>query len=164
MITTKDVSPPTDLGNGLDGTIIMGLCCQHQDHMLEEISVQVIKILTTPNKIDLSSEDTTRKTTILDTMSTDRDHNISRPKINLGTGELTITIHDHLQWHDKIHLSQISRDKPDQIRLIPQCLTGLEIEIRAIIYPSTRNSQLSTMVTSQTCFDSLQQTMKLMNC
>ena len=27
-ITTKDVDPPTDLGNGLDGTMIMGLWCQ----------------------------------------------------------------------------------------------------------------------------------------
>ena len=40
----------------------------------------------------------------------------------------TITIHDRLQSHDKIPLSQISVGNLDQNRLTLQCLTGLEIE------------------------------------
>ena len=97
-------------------------------------------------------------------MTTERDHNISRTKINLGIGEVTITIHGCLQRHDKIHPLRIFADNSDQVRLTLQCLPGLEIETRATIYPTTRNSQLPTMVTSQTWFDSLQRTMKLMNC
>ena len=41
-------------------------------------------------------------------------------------------------------------DNPDQVHLTLQCLTGLETETRATIYPTTRNSQLPTTVTSQT--------------
>ena len=83
-------------------------------------------------------------------MTTERDHNISRTKINPGIGEVTITIPDRLQRHDKIHPSRISVNNPDQIRLILQCLTSLEIETRATIYPTTGKSQLPTTETSQT--------------
>ena len=96
-------------------------------------------------------------------MTTERDHNVSGIKIKMGIGEVTITIHDHLQRHYKIHPSRIFGDNLDQILLTLQYLTGLEIENRATIYPTTRNSQLSTTETSQTWFDSLQRTMKLMN-
>ena len=50
----------------------MGLWCQPHDHLQEEISVQVIKILTTFDKIDLPSEETTRITIMIDTMTTAR--------------------------------------------------------------------------------------------
>ena len=59
--------------------------------------------------------------------------------------------------------SQISADNPDQNRLTLQCSTDLEVETRATIYLTTRNSQPPTTVTSRTWFDSLQLTMKLMN-
>ena len=98
---------------------------------------------------------------MIDTKTTERDHNISQTKINLGIREVTITISDRLQRHDKIPRSQISADNPDQIRLTLQCLTDLEIETRATIYLTTRNSQPPTTVTNQTWFDSLQLTMKL---
>ena len=61
-----------------------------------------------------------------------------------------MTIHDQLQRRDKNHPSRFSTINPDQIRLTFQCLTGLEIEIRATIYPTTRKSQLPTTVTNQT--------------
>ena len=110
----------------------------------------MIRTLTTSDKIDPSNEKTTRITTITGIMNTEQTHHISRTKINLGIGEVTITIPDHLQRHDKIPPSQISADSPDQIRLTLQCLTGLEIETRVTIYLTTRNSQLPTTVTSQT--------------
>ena len=97
-------------------------------------------------------------------MSTERVHNISRTKTNLGNGEVTINIFNRLQRHDKIHLPWIFADNPDQIRLIPQCLTGLEIRTRLTIYPTKRNSQPLTMVINRTWFDSLRLTMKSMNC
>ena len=50
---------------------------------------------------------------MIDTMTTVRDHKISQTKVNLGIGEVTITIHDRLQRHDKIHPSRISVDNPD---------------------------------------------------
>ena len=56
-----------------------------------------------------------------------------------------------------------SRGQPNQVRLIPQCLTGLEIETRTKIYLTTRNFQLPTMAINQTWSDSLQQMMKLLN-
>ena len=87
---------------------------------------------------------------MIDTMTTERELSISRIKINLGTGKVTITIPDHLQRHDKNHPSRISAINPDQIRLILQYSTGLRIETRVTIYPTIRNSQLPTMVTSQT--------------
>ena len=96
-------------------------------------------------------------------MTTERDHNISRIKINKGFGEGTITIHDHLQRQDKIHPLQNSADNPDQIHLTLHCLTDLEIETRATIYLTTRNSQLPKTVTRQMWFDSLQQAIKLMD-
>ena len=133
------------------------------EFLQEQISGKVIKILTTSDKIDLSSEEKTRIRTIVDTMTTERDHNISRIKINIGIGEVTNTIHDRLQRHDQIHSLRILADYPDQIHLTLQRLTDLEKETRATIYPTTRNSQLPTTETSQTCFDSLQQTMKLLN-
>ena len=97
----------------------------------------------------------------LKTMNTEQAHHTSRTKINLGIGEVTKTIPDCLQRRDNIPPSEISADNPDQIRLTLQCLTGLGTETRATIYLTTRNSQLPTTVTSQTWFDSLQQTMKL---
>ena len=82
-------------------------------------------------------------------MNTEQTHHTSRTKINLGNGEVAITNLNRLQRHDKIPPSQISADNPDQIRLTLQCLTGLEIETRATIHPTTRNSQLPTTETSQ---------------
>ena len=43
-----------------------------------------------------------------------------------------------------------SRNQPDQIRLILQYATDLGIRTRVTIYPTKRNSQLLTTVTSQT--------------
>ena len=56
-------------------------------------------------------------------MTTERDHNISGIKINIGLGEVTIIIHDRLQHHDKIHPLRILADNPDQdqIHLTLQC-------------------------------------------
>ena len=56
---------------------------------------------------------------------------------------------DRLQRRDKIHPSRIFAVNPDQIQLIPQSLTDLESKTRTNIYPTTRISQLPTMVTSQ---------------
>ena len=84
------------------------------------------------------------------TMSTERDHRTSQTRTNLEIDEVTMTIHDRLQPRDKNHPSRISTITHDQIRLTLQCLTGLEIETRATIYPKTRNSQLPTTVTNQT--------------
>ena len=131
--------------------------------LLEEFSGQVIKIPTTSDKIDLPSEETTRITIMIDTMTTERDHHTSQTKTNPGTVEVIITIRDRLQRHDKIHLLRILVDIPDQIRLTLQCLTGLGIETPVTRYLTTKNSQLPTMAISQTWFDSLQQIMKLMD-
>ena len=83
-------------------------------------------------------------------MTTERDNHISRTKINLGFGEVTITIHDRLQRDNKTQPSRIFVDNPNRTRLTLQCLTGLEIETPATIYPTTKNSQLPTTVISQT--------------
>ena len=88
-------------------------------------------------------------TTIIGTMSTERDHSTSQTRTNLEIGEITMNIHNHLQRRDKNHPSRISAINLDQIRVTLQCLTGLEIETRATIYPTTRNSQLPTTVTNQ---------------
>ena len=96
-------------------------------------------------------------------MTTERNHRTSQTMTNPGIGEILITIRDRLQRHDKIHPSRILAHNPDQVRLIPQCLTSLEIETRAPIYLMTGNSQLPTMAINQTWFDSLQQEMKLMD-
>ena len=87
-------------------------------------------------------------TTIFGTMSTERDHRTSQTRTNLEIGEVTMPIHDHLQRRDKNR--RISAINPDQIRLTLQSLTGLEIETRATIYPTTRTSQLPTTATNQT--------------
>ena len=87
---------------------------------------------------------------MFDTMIPTQDLHTSQTRINLGTEEVTITIHDRLQSRDKIRRLRISAINLDQIHLIIQCLTGLEIETRATIHPTTRNSQLPTTVTSQT--------------
>ena len=139
----------------------MGLRCQPHDYSLAEISGQVIRILTTSDKIDLSSEETTRITTMIGTITTERDHHTSQTKTNPGIGEVTITIRNRLQRHDKIHLLWILVDNPDQIHLNLQCLTGLGIGTRVTINPTKRNSKLLTTITSPTWFDLLQQTMKL---
>ena len=112
---------------------------------------------------DLSSEETTQIIILIDTITTEQDHRTSQTKTNPGIGEVLITTRDRLQCHDKIHPSRIFADNPDQIRLIPQYLTGLEIETRATIYLTTRNSQLSTMAINQTWFNLLQQMIKLRN-
>ena len=123
-ITTRDEDPHTDLGVGLVGTILMGLWCQPHDHLLEEFFGQVFRNPTTSDKIDFSNEETTRITTIIGIMTTEQTRHTSRTKINLGFGEVIITIHDGLQRHDKTHLSQISAHNPDENRLTLQCLTG----------------------------------------
>ena len=79
-----------------------------------------------------------------------QDHHTSQTMTNLGTGEVTITIHDRLQRRDKFHLSRISETNPDQIHPTLQYLTCLENETRATLYTTTRNSKLPTTVTSQT--------------
>ena len=122
-IMTKNMELPTDLGIGLDGTMIIGLRCQPHDHILEEIFGQVIRSLTISDKIDLSNEEATRITTIIGIMTTEQTHHTIQTKTNPGIGDVTKAIHDHLQPHDKIPLSQISADNPDQYRLILQCLT-----------------------------------------
>ena len=93
-------------------------------------------------------------------MTTERDHHISRTKIHLRIGEATIIIHDRLQHHDKIQFLRTREDNPDQTCLILQCLTDLETETQAIIYPTTRSFQPPRMGISQTSFDSLQQTIR----
>ena len=155
------MDPPTDPEIGLDETMIMGLWCQPLDLSIEDTSGQTIRILTTSDKIDLSSEKTTRMTTIFGTMSTERDHRTSQTRTNLKIGEVTMTIHNRLQRRDKNRLPWTSAINPDQVRLSFLCLTGLQIKTRATIYPTTRISQLPTTVTNQTQFNSLRQTMKL---
>ena len=83
-------------------------------------------------------------------MTTQLTHHTSQTKINPEIGEVTITIRDRFQHDDKIPPSQIFADNPGQIHLAHQCLIGLEAETPATIYPTTRNSQLPTMVINQT--------------
>ena len=128
--------------NGDNGAMMSTPRC----HLQEGICGQVIRILTTLDKIDLPSEETTRTPTMIDTMTTERDHHTSQTKTNPGVGEVTITIRDRLQRRDKIHLLQILVDKPDQIHITLQCLTGLEIGTLVTIYPTKRNFQLLTLV------------------
>ena len=45
-------------------------------------------------------------------MTTERDRNISQIKTDLGIGEVTITIRDRHQRHDKIHPLRILVDTP----------------------------------------------------
>ena len=87
---------------------------------------------------------------MIDTMTTERDHHTSQTKTNPGFGEVIIPIRGRLQCHDKIHPSRILAINPDQIRLILQYSTDLGIRTRVTIYPTKRNSQLLTTVTSQT--------------
>ena len=129
----------------------------------EENFHQIVKIKTTSVGIDPLSERTIRVTTMIDTMISKQDHHTSQTKTNPENGEVIITIHENLQRHEKIHPSLISADNLDQTHLKLQCLIGLEIGTRGTIYPTTRNFQLPTTVTSQTWLDSLQQTMKVMN-
>ena len=96
------------------------------------------------------SDETTLIITMIDTMTIERDHHTSQTTSNPGIGVTTVTIRDRLQRHDKIHLLQILVDNLDQIHLTLQCLTGLAIGIRVIIYPTKRNFQLLITVTSQT--------------
>ena len=147
---TRDEDLPTDPGIGLDGMTMMGLWCPPQDHLLEEISGQLIGTLTTSDETDISNEETIRITIIIGIKNTEQILHTSRTKINLGIGEVTMTIPDRLQRHDTITPSQISADNPDQTRPILQCLTGLEFETRATKYLTIRNSLFPTMVTSQT--------------
>ena len=66
-------------------------------------------------------------------MITKQDHHTSQTKTTPETGEVTITIHDRLQRHDKIHLSRIPADNPDLTHLIIQGLIDLEAKIGAEI-------------------------------
>ena len=100
---------------------------------------------------------------MIDTVTTEQDHHTSQTKTNPGIGEVLITTPDRLQGHNKIHPSRILAENPDQIRLIPQYSTGLEIETRATVYLTTRNSQLPTMAINQTWLDSLQQIKEVTN-
>ena len=154
---------PTDLGIGLVGTMIIGLRFQPPNLTQDENFDQAIRFITTSVEIDLLSEGSTLIATMIDIMITKRDHHISRIKINLELGEVTITNQDRLAGQYKIHLSKISADNTDKVHLTLQCLSGLEIEFRATIYPTKRKSQLPTTVTNQTSFDSLQQTIQWMN-
>ena len=146
-ITTRDVDLLMDPEIGLVGTTAMG--CQPHDHLPEGTSDQVIRILTTSDKIDLPNEGTTRAITIIGMTITEQPHHTSRAKTTPGIGEVTMTIHDRLQRRDKIPLLRISATNHDQLRLILQYLTDLGIETRATIYPMKRNSQLLTTVFSQ---------------
>ena len=83
-------------------------------------------------------------------MTTVPYHHISRTKINLGIGEVTITIPDRLLRHNKIHLSKISVDNLDRIHLTIQCLIVSETKIRAKIYLTKRSSRPAMMGISQT--------------
>ena len=148
-ITTRDVEVPTDLGIGLVGTTVMGLWCQPHDHSLEEISGQVIKILTTFDKMGLPSEATIRITKLIDTMTTQQDHHTSQIKTNPGIGEV-ITLRDRFQRHDKIRLLRILVDNSDQTHLTLRCLTVVGIGTRVTIYLTKRNFQILTTVISQT--------------
>ena len=114
-----------------------GAMTSRLDLSIEEISGETI------------SEETTGTTKIFGTMSTERDHRTCQTRTNLEIGKVTMTIHDRLQHRNKNPLSRNSAINPDQIRLTFQCLTGLESETRATIYPTTRNSQLPPTVTNQ---------------
>ena len=83
-------------------------------------------------------------------MTTERDHHTSQTKTNLGIREVTITIPDRLQRHDKIHPSRTSVDNLDRIHLIIQCLIFSETKIRAKIYLTKRSSRAPMMGISQT--------------
>ena len=86
---------------------------------------------------------------MIDAMTTERDHHTSQTKTNPGTEEV-ITIRGRLHCHDKIDPSRILAINRDQICLILQYSTDLGIRTRITIYPTKRNSQLLTTVTSQT--------------
>ena len=116
----------------------------------EEEFDQAIRNITTSAKTDSLSEETTRMTTIIDTVITKQHQHTSQTKSNPGVWEVAIIIHNRLQHHDKTHPSRISADNSDQIHLILQWLTTFEIETRAKIYPTTRSSQPPTMEISQT--------------
>ena len=105
------------------------------DHLLEEISGQVIRILTTSDNIDLASGEIILITIMIDTMTTERDHHTSQTKTILGIGEIIKTYRDRLQCHDKIHPSRIIAINPDQIRLTLQYSIDLGIRARVTIYP-----------------------------
>ena len=62
--------------------------CQPHDQLLEEISGQVIRILTTSDKIDLPNEEATRITTIINIMTTEQTRDTSQTKTNPRTQEL----------------------------------------------------------------------------
>ena len=74
-------------------------------------------------------------------MITKQDHNTSHTKNNPGIWEMTITIHDRLQSHDKTHPSRFFAGNPDQKYLIFQCLTDLQTETRVKMYPTTKSYQ-----------------------
>ena len=81
---------------------------------------------------------------------TEQPPHSSQTKANPGIGEVTMNNYDRFQCRDKNHPSRISAIKPDQIRLILQYSIDLGIGTRVTIYPTKRNSQLLTTVTSQT--------------
>ena len=127
----------------------------------KENSDQAIRVVTTSVEIDPLSEETTRITTMGDTMITKQDHHTSHRKTNPGNVEVTRTIRDRLQRRDKVHPSRIYAGNPDQLHLIIQCLTVLETKIQTRIYLTTRGSRPPITVISQTSIDSLRQTIQL---
>ena len=126
----------------------MGLYCQPANLTPEENFDQAIRVIISV-EIDLSSEGTTRITTI-DIMTRERDHHTSQTEVSLGIGAVTKTTHDRPQRRDKTHPSRISAGKSDQTHLILKCLTDLEIKIRRKISFTTRNSQSPILSIRQT--------------
>ena len=129
----------------------------------EENFDQAIKVISTSVEIDPVIDVTTRRTTMIVSKITERYHHTSQTKTNPGIGEVTITIHNCLQCREKINPSRFSAVNSDQFHLIPQCSADLETKTRTKIYPTTGISQFLTTATSQTWFDSLQQTKKIKN-
>ena len=121
MTATRDVDLPMDLGIGLVGTMIIVLCYQPHNRTQEENFEEATRVITISVGIDPLSERTTRITTITDTRITKQDHLTNQTKTNPGIGEVTATIHDRLQPHDKIHLLRVPAGNPNSTRLIVQC-------------------------------------------
>ena len=96
-------------------------------------------------------------------MVTKQDYHTSQTKTNPGTWEVTKTIPDGLQRHDMTHPSRISGGNPDRFYLVFECLTERRTKIREERHPTTRSFELPATLTSQTQFDSIQQTIQIMS-
>ena len=94
-------------------------------------------------------------------MTTERDHHTSHTTTNPGIGEVTITIRDRHQSHDKIHLLRILVDNSDQTHLTPRCLTVLGIGTRVTIYekkfPTSNNCNQPNVVRFTTTDDEIKE-------